>query len=340
MDNNEKKKIVFSLIQPTGTPTLGNYLGALKVWGRMSDEYDCIFGIADLHSITMPDFREKPSTLRSNTLKLYALLLAAGLDPDKNILFVQSQVSTHARLAWILNCYTQFGEASRMTQFKEKSGKHADNVTVGLFAYPTLMAADILLYNADFVPVGQDQKQHLEITRDIALRFNSFYGEVFTVPQPFIGKTGEKIMSLTDPTVKMSKSDDNNKSYISLLDEPDVIVKKIKSAVTDSQSLVAYREGKNGINNLMSIYSACTGKGYDIIEEEFSKKGYGDFKAAVAEAVVQELRPIQESYERYINDKEYLIGCMQNNAQKALMRSQRTLDKVMKKVGFLQNIKS
>ncbi|HOD02130.1 MAG TPA: tryptophan--tRNA ligase, partial [Clostridiales bacterium] len=337
MDNKEKKQIVFSLIQPTGIPTLGNYLGALKVWGRMSDEYDCIFGIADMHSITIPDFREKPSALRSNTLKLYALLLAAGLDPDKNILFVQSQVPTHAQLAWILNCYTQFGEAARMTQFKEKSSKHRDNVTVGLFAYPTLMAADILLYNAHFVPVGQDQKQHLEITRDIAQRFNSFYGEVFNIPQPFIGKTGEKIMSLTDPTGKMSKSDDNEKSYISLLDEPNAIVKKIKSAVTDSGSLVAYREGKDGINNLMSIYSACTGKDYNEIEKEFSGKGYGDFKSAVAEVAVQELRPIKESYERYIKDKEYLTQCMENNAQKALIRSQRTLDKVMKKVGFLQN---
>lgn len=336
MDNNENKQTVFSLIQPTGVPTLGNYLGAFKNWVKMSGEYDCFFGIADLHSITMPGLREKPADLRRNTAQLYALLLAIGLDPDKNTLFVQSQVPTHGQLTWILNCYTQFGEASRMTQFKEKSAKHKDNVTVGLFAYPVLMAADILLYNTDFVPVGEDQKQHLEITRDIAERFNSVYGETFKLPSPFIGKAGARVMSLTDPSSKMSKSDENERSYISLLDEPGAIVKKIKSAVTDSDSVVAYRKGKDGVNNLMSIYSACTGKSFEQIENEFSGKGYGEFKSSVAEAVTQELRPVRENYERYIKDKAYLADCMRKNAEKALCRSQRTLDKVMRKVGFMQ----
>lgn len=337
MDNNEKKQTVLSLIQPTGAPTLGNYLGAFKNWAKMSGEYDCFFGIADLHSITMPDLREKPAKLRQNTKELYALLLAIGLDPEKNTLFVQSQVPTHGQLAWILNCYTQFGEASRMTQFKEKSAKHRDNVTVGLFAYPVLMAADILLYNTDYVPVGQDQKQHLEITRDIAERFNSIYGEVFKIPEPFIGKAGAKIMSLTEPTSKMSKSDENDKSYITLLDEPNAIAKKIKSAVTDSESVVSYREGKDGINNLMNIYAACTGKTFDEIENEFSGKGYGDFKAAVADAVIEEIHPIRERYEQLIKDKAYLEKCMEENAEKALYRSQKMLNKVMKKIGFLQN---
>ncbi len=336
MEQKERKQTVFSLIQPTGTPTLGNYLGALKNWANMSDEYDCFFGIADLHSITVPDFREKPAQLRKNTRELYALLLAIGLDPEKNTLFVQSHVAAHSQLAWILNCYTQFGEASRMTQFKDKSQKHKDNITVGLFSYPTLMAADILLYNANYVPIGQDQKQHLELARNIAERFNMIYGDFFTIPEPLIGKTGAKVMSLTEPNKKMSKSDENEKSYITLLDEPKTIVKKIKSAVTDSESNVSYQEGKDGINNLMSIYSACTGKSFKEIENEFSGKGYGAFKSAVADAVAQELEPIKQRYNQYINDKEYLDKCMRENAEKAAIRSQKTLNKVMKKVGFLQ----
>ncbi|HZK21649.1 MAG TPA: tryptophan--tRNA ligase [Oscillospiraceae bacterium] len=336
MEQKERKQTVFSLIQPTGTPTLGNYLGALKNWANMSDEYDCFFGIADLHSITVPDFREKPAQLRKNTRELYALLLAIGLDPEKNTLFVQSHVAAHSQLAWILNCYTQFGEASRMTQFKDKSQKHKDNITVGLFSYPTLMAADILLYNANYVPIGQDQKQHLELARNIAERFNMIYGDFFTIPEPLIGKTGAKVMSLTEPNKKMSKSDENEKSYITLLDEPKTIVKKIKSAVTDSESNVSYQEGKDGINNLMSIYSACTGKSFKEIENEFSGKGYGAFKSAVADAVAVELEPIKQRYNQYINDKEYLDKCMRENAEKAAIRSQKTLNKVMKKVGFLQ----
>ena len=333
--NTEKKKIVLSCIQPTGTPTLGNYLGALKNWASMCDDYDCLYGVADLHSITTPAFRENPAQLRKNSLELYALLLALGIDPEKNIVFVQSHVPTHAQLGWILNCYTQFGEAARMTQFKDKSAKLGNNVSVGLFDYPVLMAADILLYNADFVPIGADQKQHLEIARNICERFNTIYGNVLKLPEPFIGKAGAKVGSLQDPTKKMSKSDDNPKAYISMLDEPSVIMKKIKSAVTDSEAEVAYREGKDGVNNLMTIYSCCTGKSFPEIENEFSGRGYGDFKTAVGEAVVAELEPIQTKYKQIINEKAYLTECMKNGAEAATRLSQRTLDKVMKKVGFI-----
>ena len=336
MENTqEKKKIVLSCIQPTGTPTLGNYLGALKNWANMCDDYNCLYGVADLHSITVPTFRDNPQQLKKNTLELYALLLALGIDPEKNIVFVQSHVPTHAQLGWILNCYTQFGEAARMTQFKEKSQKHKDNITVGLFDYPILMAADILIYNADFVPIGADQKQHLEIARNICDRFNSIYGDVLKMPEPFIGKAGAKITSLQDPLKKMSKSDDNPKSYISMLDEPNVIMKKIKSAVTDSEACVRFAEGKDGINNLMTIYSCCTGKSFEEIEKEFDGRGYGDFKTAVGEAVVKELEPIQTKYKELINEKKYLEECMRNGAELATRISQRTLDKVMNKVGFL-----
>lgn len=336
MENTqEKKKIVLSCIQPTGTPTLGNYLGALKNWANMCDDYNCLYGVADLHSITVPTFRDNPSQLKKNTLELYALLLALGIDPEKNIVFVQSHVPTHAQMGWILNCYTQFGEAARMTQFKEKSQKHKDNITVGLFDYPILMAADILIYNADFVPIGADQKQHLEIARNICDRFNAIYGDVLKMPEPFIGKAGAKITSLQDPLKKMSKSDENPKSYISMLDEPNVIMKKIKSAVTDSEACVRFADGKDGINNLMTIYSCCTGKSFEEIEKEFDGKGYGDFKTAVGEAVVKELEPIQTKYKELINEKKYLEECMKNGAEMATRISQRTLDKVMKKVGFL-----
>ncbi len=332
----ERKKIVLSCIQPTGTPTLGNYLGALKNWKNMCEDYDCLYGVADLHSITVPTFRENPQQLKKNTLELYALLLALGIDPEKNVVFVQSQVPTHAQLGWILNCYTQFGEAARMTQFKEKSQKLENNISVGLFDYPVLMAADILVYGADFVPIGADQKQHLELARNIVDRFNAIYGNVFKMPEPFIGKAGAKICSLQDPTHKMSKSDDNPKSYISMLDEPNVIMKKIKSAVTDSEACVKYAEGKDGINNLMTIYSCCTGKSFEEIEKEFEGKGYGDFKTAVGQAVIDELAPVQARYKELINDKKYLEECMKKGADLATRISQRTLDKVMKKVGFYQ----
>jgi len=333
MTEQAKKKKVLSLIQPSGTPTLGNFLGALKNWSDIAEEYDCAFGVADLHAITV---RQDPVKFREQIRNMYALLIAIGLDPEKSILFVQSQVPTHAQLAWILDCYTQFGEMSRMTQFKDKSKTHADNVNVGLFAYPALMAADILLYQADYVPVGADQKQHLEIARDIADRFNGIYGQTFTSPEPLFVKEGAKVMSLADPTKKMSKSDANPKAFISMLDTPDMIMKKFKSAVTDSEAEVRYAEGKDGVNNLMSIYSACTGKSYDEIEKEFAGKGYGDFKVAVAEAAIEELRPVQEKFNELVNERAYLEDCMRNGAEIATKISQRTLDKAMKKIGFYQ----
>ena len=333
METNEKKQVVLSAIQPTGTPTLGNYLGALKNWKNMADDYECYYAVADLHSITV---RPEPAQLRRKTLEMYAFLLAIGLDPEKNTVFVQSHVSAHAQLGWILNCYTQFGEAARMTQFKDKSEKHPENVNVGLFAYPMLMAADILLYQANYVPIGVDQKQHLEITRNIADRFNGLYGETFTLPEPFIGKTGAKIMSLQEPTKKMSKSDTNVKAFISVLDDTDTIVRKIKSAVTDSEARVHYAQGKDGVNNLMGIYSCCTGKDFAEIEKEFEGKGYGDFKAAVAEAVAAELAPVRDEFNRLIADKSYLNACMEAGAQKAARVANRTLRKAMKRVGFYQ----
>lgn len=333
METNEKKKVVLSAIQPTGTPTLGNYLGALKNWKNMADDYECYYAVADLHSITV---RPEPAQLRRKTLEMYAFLLAIGLDPEKNTVFVQSHVNAHAQLGWILNCYTQFGEAARMTQFKDKSEKHPENVNVGLFAYPMLMAADILLYQANYVPIGVDQKQHLEITRNIADRFNGLYGETFTLPEPFIGKTGAKIMSLQEPTKKMSKSDTNAKAFISVLDDTDTIVRKIKSAVTDSEARVHYAQGKDGVNNLMGIYSCCTGKDFAEIEKEFEGKGYGDFKVAVAEAVAAELAPVRDEFNRLIADKSYLNACMEAGAQKAARVANRTLRKAMKRVGFYQ----
>ncbi len=334
MENQvEKKKKVLSLIQPSGTPTLGNYLGALKNWNDIAEEYDCAFGVADLHAITV---RQDPVKFREQIRNMYALLIAIGLDPKKNIIFVQSQVPTHAQLGWILDCYTQFGEMSRMTQFKDKSKSHADNINVGLFTYPALMAADILLYQADYVPVGADQKQHLEIARDIADRFNGLYGQTFNTPEPLIVKEGARVMSLQDPTKKMSKSDSNPKGYISMLDTPDVILKKLKSAVTDSEAKVCYAEGKDGVNNLMSIYSCCTGKSYSEIETEFEGKGYGDFKVSVADAVIAELKPIQDEFSRLVNERAYLEECMKAGAEVAAKISQRTLDKAMKKIGFYQ----
>lgn len=337
MENNqtpERRKKVLSMIQSSGMPTLGNYLGALKNWVDMSQDYDCAFAVADLHAITV---RQEPAKLRKQTLEMYALLLAIGLDPEKSLVFVQSHVPTHAQLAWILNCYTQFGEMSRMTQFKDKSAAHADNVNVGLFAYPALMAADILLYQADFVPVGSDQKQHLEITRDIANRFNNIYGNTFTVPEPLIKENGARVMSLQEPSKKMSKSDPNVNGFISMIDTPDVIMRKLKRAVTDSEARVAVGEGKDGVNNLIEIYSCCTGLTAEQIEAEFEGKGYGDFKAAVGEAVIEELRPVQERFAQYMADKAYLMDCAAKGAGIAQRISQRTLDKVMRKVGFLQN---
>ena len=311
---------------------MGNYLGALRNWIGLQDEYDCIFALADLHTITV---RQDPAKFRHNALEAYALLLACGIDVEKSLFFIQSHVHTHAELAWILNCYTQFGELSRMTQFKDKSAKHSDNINVGLFAYPSLMAADILLYQADMVPVGADQKQHLELSRDIAERFNGIYSPTFVIPEPYIPKTGARIMSLQDPTKKMSKSDENANSCVAVLDKPEDILRKFKRAITDSDGCVKYAEGKDGINNLMGIYSCVTGKTNEQIEAEFAGKGYGDFKTAVAEAVIEHLKPIQEKFAQYIGDKSYLEKCYTESAQKALAVSNRTLRKVMKKIGFI-----
>ncbi|MCD7775747.1 MAG: tryptophan--tRNA ligase [Clostridiales bacterium] len=333
MENTSKKKTVLSLIQPTGTPTLGNYLGALKNWVMMSKEYDCFFGEADLHSITV---RTSPEDLNSRSIEMFAILIAMGLDPEKSIIFCQSHVPAHAQLGWILDCYTQFGEAARMTQFKDKSAKHADNINLGLFTYPTLMAADILIYNADYVPIGADQKQHLELTRDIANRFNGLFGNFFKVPEPFIGKSGARVMSLQEPDKKMSKSDTNQKSFILVTEPADSIVKKIKSAVTDSEARVYYSEEKPGVANLMEIYSACTGRSYEQIEQEFEGKGYGAFKASVAEAVVEELKPLQAEYARLIKDRGYLEKCATEGAKKASAVADNTVKECMKLVGFWQ----
>lgn len=328
----EKKKVIFSAIQPSGTITLGNYLGAIKSWVSLQDEYNCIFALADLHTITV---RQNPASFRKNALEAYALLIACGIDPKKSIFFIQSHVHTHAELAWIMNCYTQFGELSRMTQFKDKSLIHSDNVNAGLFTYPSLMAADILLYQTDLVPVGADQKQHLELTRNIAQRFNNTYSETFKLPEPFIPKTGARIMSLQDPTKKMSKSDSNLNAWIGILDKPEVILKKFKRAITDSEAIVKYSDGKDGINNLMTIYSIVTGKSYKDIENEFENKGYGDFKTSVGESVVEHLRPIQEKFNNLISDKSYLESCYKEAAESALKISRKTLSKVMKKIGFI-----
>ena len=332
MEQNNHKKITFSGIQPTGTFTLGNYLGAVRNWKLMQEEYNCCYSIVNQHAITV---RQDPKALRENTLSAYALLLSCGIDPEKSIAFIQSHVKTHAELNWVLACYTQFGELSRMTQFKDKSARHPENVNAGLFTYPVLMVADILLYQADLVPVGTDQKQHVELARNVAQRFNGIYGNVFTIPEPYIPKLAAKVMSLQEPTKKMSKSDGNPKAFISILDRPETIMKKFKSAVTDSEGCVCWREGKDGINNLISIYSAVTGQSFEQIEQAFAGKGYGDFKQAVGEAVCEELRPIQEQYGSYMKEKDYLEDCYKAGAEKAEKFSQRTLDKVYKKIGLL-----
>ena len=325
------KKVLFSGMQSTGNLTLGNYLGALKNWVALSEEYECYYSVVDMHSITV---RQEPSVLRTRARNLMALYIAAGIDPKKNCLYYQSHNSAHAELAWILNCYTYMGELSRMTQFKDKSAKHADNVNAGLFTYPVLMAADILLYQSDVVPVGVDQKQHLELARNLAERFNNIYGEVFTIPEPYIPKVGAKIMSLQEPTKKMSKSDENPNGSIYLQDDPDTIIRKCKRAVTDMEGRVAYRDEQPGIKNLIDIYSACTGKTPQEVEAEFDGKGYGEFKMAVGEAVVSVLSPLQSEFARIIADKAYLDDIIKTNAEWARHTSAKTLRKVMRKVGF------
>ena len=335
MDNNAAaKKIMLSGIQPSGDLHLGNYLGAVKNWSELTDEFDCYYFMADLHSITV---RQNPADLRRRSVSQLAQYIACGLDPEKNTLFIQSHVHEHAELGWILNCYTMFGELSRMTQFKDKSAKNAENINGGLFTYPALMAADILLYQADFVPVGHDQKQHCELTRDIAMRFNNIYGDTFKVPEPYIPKVGARIMSLGTPTSKMSKSDPQGCVFI--MDKPDEIARKFKRAVTDSDSENCVRfdpENKPGVANLMSIYSSVTGKSFDEIEKEFEGKGYGVFKPAVGDAVIETLRPIREESERLLADKAYLQKIYTDGAQKASYLARKTLRKVYKRVGFVE----
>ena len=333
----DKKKILYSGMQATGKLTLGNYMGALKNWMTLNEEYECFFGVMDLHSLTV---RQEPAEFRKRARDLFALYVAAGLDPEKNCIYFQSHVSSHAELSWILSCFTYMGELNRMTQFKDKAAKHADNINAGLYTYPVLMAADILLYQADVVPVGKDQLQHLEITRDIAQRFNSIYGDVFTIPEAYMGKAGAKIMSLQDPTRKMSKSDENANASVYLMDAADTVRRKFKRAVTDSEAEVRYDwDNKPGISNLMDIYGATTGKTTDEIEKEFAGKGYGDFKMAVGDAVAAMLTPMQTRFEELIKDKEYLDKMIKQNDEKAYYFSQKTLRKVKKKVGLTENIR-
>ncbi len=327
------KKVVFSGVQPSGVLTLGNYLGAIRNFASFSEEYHCYYSIMDMHAITV---RQVPAELRRRTYETLALYIACGIDPEKNTLFVQSHVSAHAELGWILDCYTMFGELNRMTQFKDKSAKMADNINAGLFTYPSLMAADILLYQTELVPVGADQKQHLELARNVAERFNGIYGDTFVVPDGYIPKTSAKIMSLADPEKKMSKSDENENAVVRVLDPRDVIMRKFKRAVTDSGSEVRRGEGKAGIENLMSIYGAVTGKSAEEIEREFEGKGYGDFKSAVGEACADALEPVQAEYTRILSDKAYLEDVMKNGAEFAESAARRTMSKVRRKVGFAE----
>lgn len=330
------KKVLFSGMQATGNLTLGNYLGALKNWLTLADEYECFYSVVDLHSITV---RQDPAELRKRARNLLTLYIAAGLDPEKNCIYYQSHVSGHAELAWILNCFTYMGELNRMTQFKDKASKHADNINAGLYTYPVLMAADILLFQADVVPVGKDQLQHLELTRDIAGRFNGIYGDVFTMPEPYVGKQGAKIMSLQDPTKKMSKSDENPNGSIYLMDDPDTIMRKCKRAVTDSEACVRYSDEQPGVKNLIDIYCSCTNKTPEEVEKEFDGKGYGDFKMAVGESVVSVLKPIQERFADLQKDKAYIDGIIKANGEKANYYALKTLRKVQKKVGFPERIR-
>lgn len=325
--------VSYSGVQPSGNLTIGNYLGAIRNFSTYSEKYKCFYCVVDEHAITV---RQNPAELRRRTYETLALYIACGLDPEKNTLYVQSHVHEHAELAWILNCYTMFGELSRMTQFKDKSAKHADNINAGLFTYPTLMAADILLYQTDVVPVGIDQKQHVELCRDIAVRFNQLHPDTFTIPEPIISKSGMKIMSLAEPTKKMSKSDENINAVVYILDDRDTIIRKFKRAVTDSETCVRFAEGKDGINNLMSIYSCFTGKDFATIEKEFEGKGYGDFKLAVGEVCADALAPVQERFRELLADKAALEALMKKGAEEASYYARRTLGKVQKKLGFVK----
>jgi len=326
------RKTVLSGIQPSGALTLGNYLGALKNWVAMQEQYDCYYTLVDLHTITA---RQEAGELRERCYKTLALMMACGLDPKRNVLFVQSHVAAHARLAWILNCYTMVGELNRMTQFKDKSAKNADNINAGLYDYPVLMAADILLYDTALVPVGEDQKQHLELARDVAIRFNNVYGKVFTVPEPMIPQVGARIMGLQDPTAKMSKSDDNENNNVYLLDTPDILERKFKRAVTDSGSEVRYSADKPGVANLMSILSATTGESFAAIEQRFAGAGYGKFKAGVAEAVIEKLKPVQQRYAEIRADEGSLKRVLKDGAERASAHADRTLKRVHDALGFI-----
>ena len=333
--HEQPKKRMLSGIKPSGDLTLGSYLGAIRNWGARSEEFDCFYFMADLHAITV---RQNPADLRRRTLEQLAQYIACGLDPEKNTLFIQSQVPQHAELGWVLNCYAMFGELSRMTQFKDKSAKNADNINGGLFTYPSLMAADILLYQPDYVPVGEDQKQHVELCHTIARRFNGIYGDVFKLPEPYVPKVGARIMSLTNPTAKMSKSENEDTGRVLLMDTPETIMRQFKRAITDSdtENCVHYdKEKKPGVSNLMTIYSACTGKSYDEIEREFAGCGYGKFKPAVGETVVETLRPIREEAQRIMKDKAYLESVYKDGAQRASFVAEKTMRKVYKKVGFV-----
>ena len=327
-----RRRIILSGIQPTGTFTLGNYLGAVKNWRQLQEEYDCYYFVADLNALTV---YHDPAARRKASREAFALLLACGLDPTKSLVFIQSHVPAHAQMAWMLSCLSPFGDLSRMTQFKDKSAKHPEDINAGLFTYPALMAGDILLYQADYVPVGADQTQHLEFTRNIAARFNHIYGETFRLPEGYFPKTGARVMSLAEPTAKMSKSDENAKATIFILDDEKTILKKFKSAVTDSEALVAFREGKDGINNLMTIYSAVTGKSMEAIADEFSGKGYGDFKTAVGTVVAEELREIRENYARLLKDAAYLDAAIMDGTERASQIAEKTLRKTMRKMGLV-----
>ena len=328
-----EQKVCFSGVQPSGNLTIGNYLGAIKNFAEFSEQYKTFYCVVDEHAITV---RQNPAELRRRTYETLALYMACGLDPEKNTLYVQSMVHEHAELAWLLNCFTMFGELSRMTQFKDKSAKHADNINAGLFTYPVLMAADILLYQTDVVPVGIDQKQHVELCRDIANRLNQIYPDLFTVPEPIMAKSGKKIMSLAEPTKKMSKSDENTNAVVYILDDKDTIIRKFKRAVTDSEAEIRFSEDKPGVSNLMTIYSCFTGKNYDEIEREFAGKGYGDFKLAVGEATADALAPVQARFAELMADKAGLEAQMKRGAEEASYYARRTLSKIQKKLGFVQ----
>ncbi len=333
MEQTEMKKRIFSAVQPSGNLTLGNYLGALKNWADLQDEFECIYCVADLHAITV---RQEPAVLRKKSLDTLALYLASGIDPKKAAFFLQSHVPEHTQLSWVLGCNTMFGELSRMTQFKDKSQKHADNINAGLFTYPVLMAADILLYQADLVPVGSDQKQHIELARDIANRFNGAYSPTFTVPEAYILRSSARIMSLAEPERKMSKSDPNANASIFMLDRKDDIIRKFKRAVTDSEAVIACDPNRPGIYNLVNIYSCLTGKTGEEVEREFEGKGYGDFKLAVGEACADALAPLQAEFDRLTKDKAYLDGILKEGTEKASYIARKTVSKVYRKVGFYQ----